>query len=88
MLHITLRNRYGIAKRSGPKRLPYEQVWHLWTVVIPRRSITGRLLWGTVWRRRDDDHWIYKQYLGSPEAIEHRQSVRTLISESNKRTAR
>ena len=38
-------------------------VWHLWTVVVPRRSITGRLLWGKVWRRHDGRHWIYKKFV-------------------------
>jgi hypothetical protein len=37
--------------------------WHVWTVTLPRRSITGRLLWGTVWRRRDQGRWRYKQYI-------------------------
>jgi hypothetical protein len=48
----------------GPKqRPPYEEVWHLRTVIIPRRSITGHLLWGTVLRRRDGSQWIYKKYV-------------------------
>jgi hypothetical protein len=56
-------------KHVGPKpRPPYEEVWHLWTVVIPRRSITGGFLWGTLLRRRDDGRWIYKQYPRSIEA--------------------
>jgi len=38
----------------------WAQIWHLWTVVIPRRSITGRLVVGKVWRRHDGRHWIYK----------------------------
>ena len=37
--------------------------WHVWTVTFPTRSITGRLLWGTVWRRRDQGRWLYKQYI-------------------------
>jgi hypothetical protein len=37
--------------------------WHLWTVVIPRRSITGRLIYGQVWRRHDGRHWIYKEFI-------------------------
>ena len=53
-------------------RPPYEEVWHLWTVLVPRRSITGRLLWGTVLRRRDDGHWIYRQYTGTIEPTEFR----------------
>jgi hypothetical protein len=44
------------------QRVPEDsEVWHLWNVVIPRRTITGRLAWGVVWRRRDGRHWIYKQ---------------------------
>jgi hypothetical protein len=39
------------------------KAWHLWTIIIPRRSITGRLLWGRVWRRHDGRHWIYKQFV-------------------------
>ena len=37
-------------------------IWHLWTVFIPRRSITGRLVRGQVWRRRDGRRWIYNQF--------------------------
>jgi hypothetical protein len=40
----------------------WAEVWHLWTVVIPRRSITGRLLVGRVWRRHDGRRWIYKRF--------------------------
>jgi len=38
------------------------EVWHLKTVIMPRRSITGRLLTGTVWRRHDGRKWIYKKF--------------------------
>jgi hypothetical protein len=48
---------------AATRRPPYAEVWHLWRVVIPRRSITGRLVWGTVLRRRDDDRWIYSEYI-------------------------
>jgi hypothetical protein len=41
----------------------WADVWHLWTVAVPRRSITGRLLWGKVWRRHDGRHWIYKKFV-------------------------
>lgn len=34
--------------------------WHLSTVIIPRRTITGRLVRGQVWRRHDGRHWLYK----------------------------
>jgi hypothetical protein len=41
----------------------WAQTWHLWTVIMPRRSITGRLVFGKVWRRHDGRHWIYKKYI-------------------------
>jgi hypothetical protein len=40
----------------------WAEVWHLWKVVMPRRSITGRLLFGQVWRRHDGRRWIYKKF--------------------------
>jgi hypothetical protein len=39
------------------------ECWHLWTIVLPRRSITGRLVWGRVWRRHDRGRWIYKRFV-------------------------
>jgi hypothetical protein len=41
----------------------WAEVWHLWTVIFPRRSITGRLVFGKVWRRHDGHHWIYKKFI-------------------------
>jgi hypothetical protein len=41
----------------------WAEAWHLWTVIIPRRSITGRLLIGQVWRRHDGRRWIYKKFI-------------------------
>jgi hypothetical protein len=46
----------------------WAEVWHLWTVIVPRRSITGRLLYGKVWRRYDGRHWIYKKFVEYNEA--------------------
>ena len=40
----------------------WAQTWHLWKVFIPRRSITGRLVVGKVWRRHDGRRWIYKRF--------------------------
>jgi len=40
----------------------WAEVWHLWKIVFPRRSITGRLLTGRVWRRFDGRRWIYKKF--------------------------
>lgn len=41
----------------------WAEVWHIWTVIIPRRSITGRLVRGKVWRRSDGGRWIYKKFV-------------------------
>jgi hypothetical protein len=41
-------------------------VWHVWTVIIPRRSIAGRLIFGQVWRRHDGRRWIYKKFIEYP----------------------
>jgi len=73
MLRIPASKHDVVLRMLGPKpRPPYEEVWHIWTVLFPRRSITNRLLWGTVLRRRDDGRWIYKEYLGSIEATQYR----------------
>jgi hypothetical protein len=68
-------SKHDVLRMLAPRqRLPYEEVWHLWKVIVPRRSITGRLLWGTVLRRRDDDRWIYRKYMGT-DAAEYRRSA-------------
>ena len=54
--------------QATTQRPPYEEVWHLWRVLIPRRSITDRLVWGTVLRRRDSGRWIYRQYIEGIDA--------------------
>ena len=51
-------------------------VWHLWTVILPRQSITGRLVFGKVWRRHAGRRWIYKKFIqrgggGSPLIFEN-----------------
>jgi len=73
---------------ASKQRPPYEEVWHLWTVIIPRRSITGRLLWGMVLRRRDDGRWIYKKYTASIDAAEYRRSARALVRNCKETTPR
>jgi hypothetical protein len=45
---------------AGPA---WADLWHLWTIFIPRRSISGRLVWAKVWRRYDGRHWIYKKFI-------------------------
>ena len=41
----------------------WAETWHLWKVLIPRRSITGRMVHGQVWRRHDGRRWIYKKFV-------------------------
>jgi hypothetical protein len=48
---------------SPNAKAAWAEVWHLWTVIIPRRSITGRLVLGKVWRRHDGRHWTYKKFV-------------------------
>jgi hypothetical protein len=50
--------------RSSNVQPSWSKVWHLWTVFIPRRSITGKLVLGLVWRRHNGRRWIYKKYTG------------------------
>src|SRR3974377_212286 len=59
-------SRQEVIQIQVPKPRPsYLEAWHLRTVIIPRRSITGRLLWGTVLRRRNNRRWFYKKYAKS-----------------------
>jgi hypothetical protein len=41
----------------------WSDAWHLWRIIIPRRSITGRLVWGMVWRRNRGGRWVYKKFV-------------------------
>ena len=76
--------RLDIFRMLAPKpRPPYEGVWHLWQVFVPRRSITGRLLWGTVLRRRDGGR-IYKKCIQDNAEWEYRCSAGILVKESRK----
>lgn len=36
------------------------EFWHVWTVIFPRRLITGRYASGRVWRRHDGRRWQYR----------------------------
>ena len=84
MLRI-IASKHDVLRMLAPKqRPPFEEVWHLWAVIIPRRSITGRLLWGAVLRRRDDGRWIYKKYTESVDAAEYRGSARSLVIDFRK----
>jgi hypothetical protein len=59
-MHAESHERFRILNLS-PKPA-WAEVWHLRKIVIPRRSITGRLLTGQVWRRHDGRRWIYKKF--------------------------
>ncbi|MCA1454414.1 hypothetical protein I6F35_14475 [Bradyrhizobium sp. BRP22] len=48
-----------ITRRAKPS---WTKLWHLWTVIVPRRSITGKLVRGRVWRRHDGHKWLYKRF--------------------------
>ena len=53
----------SIAEWWNPDPKPaWANVWHLWTVRIPRRTMTGKLVCGRVWRRYDGRKWIYKRF--------------------------
>ena len=41
--------------------------WHLRRIIIPRRSIAGRLVWGVVWRRNRRGRWVYKKFVEYPD---------------------
>jgi hypothetical protein len=60
---MTAKNDNSFEMLNGTARPAWAQVWHLWIVIVPRRSITGRLVVGRVWRRRDGRHWIYKRFV-------------------------
>jgi hypothetical protein len=54
---------HDIQRHSLQPVRAWAEVWHIWTVFVPRRSITGRLVYGSVWRRRDGRRWIYKKLI-------------------------
>lgn len=48
--------------RAVHPRPNWTEIWLLWTVIVPRRSINGQLVYGKVWRRHDGRDWIYKKF--------------------------
>ncbi len=48
-------------RATGPQS-SWSEIWHLWTVIVPRRSINGQFIVGKVWRRHDGRDWIYKKF--------------------------
>jgi hypothetical protein len=49
----------------------WAETWHLWTVLVPRRSITGRIVYGNAWRRHNGRHWKYKKFIESSADRDH-----------------
>src|SRR5215475_14024490 len=58
--------------------------WHLWTVIIPRRSISGKLVSGQVWRRRLGAKWAYKKFVH--DAKSPTSANKTLVTKGEART--
>jgi hypothetical protein len=58
---MTVENHPGPGSLSS--KPAWANVWHVWRVIIPRRSVTGRLVYGRVWRRHDGRRWIYKKFV-------------------------
>jgi hypothetical protein len=52
-----------IRKLGLNRRAARPTTWHLRRVIMPRRSITGRLVRGQVWRRHDGRRWLYKKFV-------------------------
>jgi hypothetical protein len=59
---MTTRSQDSLRILSLISKPAWAEVWHLWNVIMPRRSITGRLVRGKVWRRHDGRRWIYKRF--------------------------
>jgi hypothetical protein len=53
---MTIPTDAGVASGTTPG---WTGFWHLWWVAVPRRSMTGRLVRGHVWRRHDGRKWTY-----------------------------
>jgi hypothetical protein len=45
----------------GSNSRSHKESWHLTAIFFPRRSISGKLVYGLVWRRYNGRRWIYKR---------------------------
>jgi hypothetical protein len=45
----------------------WARVWHVWTLILPRRTIDGGIAWGRVWRRHDGRRWRYKSLVATDD---------------------
>ena len=55
-------NRDDLHTQDSKQKIFPEEDWHVFPLGIPRRSISGQLIWGRVLRRWDGRRWIYKKY--------------------------
>lgn len=85
MLTKFVKNPKALDALTMDRRVSNYRVWHVWTITLPRRSITGRLVRGTVWRRYDNGRWIYKKYAESADALQRWRAVRALVSKASDR---
>ena len=53
---------FDLTSKTPRQLSDWTEIWHLWTVIVPRRSINGQLVYGKVWRRHDGRDWIYKKF--------------------------
>jgi hypothetical protein len=60
------RDEYSSTNSSQPPA--WAGAWHLWNVIVPHPSISGRLLHQTVWRRHDGHQWQYMKFELTPIA--------------------
>ena len=88
MMRIIANTHDVLRKLTSKQKLPNDEVWHLWTVIIPRRTITGRLVRGPVLRRRDDGRWIYKKYFEPIYPTDGRALIGDCIDKSSQRGRR
>jgi hypothetical protein len=77
---MMIADRYDHLRIFQSPKPEWAQIWHLWTAFIPRRSITGRLIFGQVWRRHDGRRWIYKT-----ASIEQRITQKDIVTDKGDR---
>ena len=61
--HSQISEQHSHADASDNAAVPaWAELWHLRFVLMPRRSIAGKLVRGLVWRRYNGRRWIYKRF--------------------------
>jgi hypothetical protein len=58
-----MKDRHSQIDTTDNAKVPaWADLWHLRFVLMPRRSISGKLVRGLVWRRYNGRRWIYKRF--------------------------